>query len=498
MPYVQLQKPKQKTLTKEFVLENPNISVQQSVEFMRKLTAVAVSTISYLRNVFPSSAFSTKKLNGTKIWLLKGSDDIPGTHTLISWIKDAFEAVRAHILKKMILVLEQPDEGITLEVYSFNFSYNFEEISCQLLSEKTGHQLLVKSKNVPENMKRAIQQLLRSVLVLVQGLKPLPTNCELSMRLEFNENVPVDFELPKFFTVVDSLDINFPPEAHTIKLGKVESKFTAIALSTKTILNKEDETENETEEDQLVQSSQPEVKTTTCFMDNDIRNTSQLLPAEARTLTENMSLVSLIEKEISCICECNNELSAVIKCCSCRTYQHKACYKLSDDQERPQHICVNCHEPNSSDKACTDVELIGNKNRKFEALYRRALVHCLTTVRVSSKTFTDLLELPKQMALKIFNKLENDGFLRPGKSPSRSVKTEHLRENAFNNYFGPSSVAQLELMDTDENALVRSSNDIEIISLKRTQNLDDDYPMGQQKRFKYASNQRQYNIQPCP
>ncbi|KAG8291272.1 HORMA domain-containing protein 1 [Homalodisca vitripennis] len=225
------------TEVKECMLENPNISVQKSVDFMKQLAGVAVSTISYIRNIFPPSAFKTKKISGQKIWLLKGSSDIPATFTLINWVKSAFEAVREHILKKMVFVIQEQDGLETLEVYTFNFSYNFEAISCNLLNGTTGEEMTLESKTVPDNIMSAIHLLLRRLIVITQHLQPLPNNSELSMRLEFCENVPASYKLPEHFIPVESLCINFPVEACTIKLGKVESKFTGMALSTKSVLN---------------------------------------------------------------------------------------------------------------------------------------------------------------------------------------------------------------------------------------------------------------------
>ncbi|KAG8260351.1 hypothetical protein J6590_098936 [Homalodisca vitripennis] len=47
----------------------------------------------------------------------------------------------------------------------------------------------------------------------------------------------------------------------------------------------------------------------------------------------------------------------------------------------------------------------------FEALYRRALILCLNSVRVSSNTFVSTLNFPRQVAQKILNQLDSDGFL---------------------------------------------------------------------------------------
>uniref|UniRef100_A0A1B6FBL4 HORMA domain-containing protein n=1 Tax=Cuerna arida TaxID=1464854 RepID=A0A1B6FBL4_9HEMI len=485
---VQSLKIKQKTEVKECVLENPNISVEKSVEFMKQLTGIAVSTISYIRNIFPPAAFSTKKLSGQKIWLLKGNSDIPATVTLVNWVKDAFEAVREHILKKMIFVIQEQDGHETLEVYTFNFSYNFEEISCHVLDKNTGQEMTVESKTVPDNIMSAIHMLLRRLIVITEHLQPLPNNSEISMRLEFYENVPESYILPEHFIPVESLCLNFPVEACTIKLGKVESKYTGLALSTKSVLNQDEENKIDSEaEDEVVQPSQQEIDYNSPFVNPPARKCTQdsVMAIETRNLSETLSSTYLREKEVSCICDVNNDSSALIKCSSCYKLQHKACYKLLDDQEIAHHICVDCHEPDNTEKTCTDPDLINNANRKFEALYRRALVLCQSTVRVSPNTFVSQLNFPRQVAQKILNQLDCDGFLctpTGKKTTIRTVKREYLKENAFNMYFR--NIHDLS-MDTDGN--IQDTSDVNEKQTKRRLELDEDYTVRPTKRLKYAS-----------
>lgn len=87
----------------EINLQNPQTSVKQSVEFLKKLTVVAISCISYLRNIFPPPAFSERKLNGVLVRIIKGDESIPGTQKLIQWIKCAFDAVQLHCVSVLLL-----------------------------------------------------------------------------------------------------------------------------------------------------------------------------------------------------------------------------------------------------------------------------------------------------------------------------------------------------------------------------------------------------------
>lgn len=75
-------------------LDNPNVSILKACELMKKLTVVAVSNISYMRAIFPDKAFSQRKIDDMPVKVLHGVSEIPGTYKLISWIKNAFEAVK--------------------------------------------------------------------------------------------------------------------------------------------------------------------------------------------------------------------------------------------------------------------------------------------------------------------------------------------------------------------------------------------------------------------
>lgn len=55
--------------------------------------------------------------------------------------------------------------------------------------------------------------------------------------LFYSVSVPDDYELPECFKTVDSLGIDFPKEVHALKLGLVETKFTSLSLTTKSLFN---------------------------------------------------------------------------------------------------------------------------------------------------------------------------------------------------------------------------------------------------------------------
>lgn len=53
--------------------------------------------------------------------------------------------------------------------------------------------------------------------------------------LFYSVSVPDDYKLPECFKPVDSLGIVFPKELHSFKLGRVETRFTSLSLTTKSL-----------------------------------------------------------------------------------------------------------------------------------------------------------------------------------------------------------------------------------------------------------------------
>lgn len=56
--------------------------------------------------------------------------------------------------------------------------------------------------------------------------------------LFYSVSVPDDYKLPECFKTVDSLGIDFPKDVHALKLGRVETRFTSLSLTTKSLFNR--------------------------------------------------------------------------------------------------------------------------------------------------------------------------------------------------------------------------------------------------------------------
>lgn len=93
-------------------MTNPQISLEKSIEFVKKLTVIAISNITYLRNIFPESAYIDRQLEGLNLKILKGDHSIPAAQQMINWLKSAFEAVNLRYVCNLKML------QITLDYYN--------------------------------------------------------------------------------------------------------------------------------------------------------------------------------------------------------------------------------------------------------------------------------------------------------------------------------------------------------------------------------------------
>ena len=70
----------------------------KSCIFVKKLMAVAISNITYLRSIFPEKAFSNRSLDGLPLKILKEDSGCEAATSLVTWLRGAFEAIEKRYL----------------------------------------------------------------------------------------------------------------------------------------------------------------------------------------------------------------------------------------------------------------------------------------------------------------------------------------------------------------------------------------------------------------
>uniref|UniRef100_A0A8B9GMP4 HORMA domain-containing protein 1 n=1 Tax=Amazona collaria TaxID=241587 RepID=A0A8B9GMP4_9PSIT len=58
---------------------------QQSLMLVKRLLAVAVSCITYLRGIFPESAYRTRYMDDVSVKILREDKNCPGSTQLVKW-----------------------------------------------------------------------------------------------------------------------------------------------------------------------------------------------------------------------------------------------------------------------------------------------------------------------------------------------------------------------------------------------------------------------------
>ncbi|XP_023242580.1 HORMA domain-containing protein 1-like [Centruroides sculpturatus] len=97
----------------------------QSTVFVKKLIALTVSSITYLRAIFPESAFGNRSIEDLRLKILSENSGCHGASQLISWIKGSFDALEKKYLRQLMIgIYESPDEpDNVIESYTFRFIY---------------------------------------------------------------------------------------------------------------------------------------------------------------------------------------------------------------------------------------------------------------------------------------------------------------------------------------------------------------------------------------
>jgi hypothetical protein len=116
-------------LARLFSVEDAIKSQDQSLLFIKKVVAIAVSNLLYLRNAFPDIAFKRFICDGNvKLNLLFPEQLKNKSHALwfIKGLLDVFGGIEKKYVKelKMNILYKNKDGKATIEFYTFHFEYD--------------------------------------------------------------------------------------------------------------------------------------------------------------------------------------------------------------------------------------------------------------------------------------------------------------------------------------------------------------------------------------
>ncbi|KAM9852039.1 HORMA domain-containing protein 1 [Aulostomus maculatus] len=210
------------------LLPNQVLTEQQSIVVIKKLLAIAVSGITYLRGLFPEKAYGSKYVEDQKVMILREERSCPGASQIVQWMQGCFEAIQKKYLRTVIMSIytdpENPQK--VTEFYQFRIQYTSEGAQMDFESSNNSRTSAMSCGNT----KKASILLVRKLYTLMQNLGPLPESVCLNMKLAYYDCVtPQDYQ-PPGFKEADGDTIEFEREPVKLTMGEVATPFHTVKL----------------------------------------------------------------------------------------------------------------------------------------------------------------------------------------------------------------------------------------------------------------------------
>ncbi|NXH41889.1 HORM2 protein, partial [Dicaeum eximium] len=195
---------------------------QQSLVLVKRLLAISVSCITYMRGLFPESSYGTRYLDELCLKILREDKSCLGSLQIVKWIQGCFDAlekqyVMIHFCFSLLLHLQT-----VTEMYQFKFKYKNKVPQMDISSNRREFVAGLCSKDV----KQASRLLLRTLYLLMQDLGPLPNDITLSMKLlYYNDVTPKDYQPPGFKEDGSPGDLLFAGDPINLKVGSISTDF---------------------------------------------------------------------------------------------------------------------------------------------------------------------------------------------------------------------------------------------------------------------------------
>ncbi|NXI41217.1 HORM2 protein, partial [Galbula dea] len=202
------------------VLPNRVATEQQSVALVKRLLAISVSCITYMRGLFPESSYGTRYLDDLCLKILREDKSCLGSLQIVKWIQGCFDALeRQYVSFFSHFLMGFPT---VTELYQFKFKYKKEVPQMDIISNQVTFGKEMCSKDVKE----ASRLLIRKLYLLMQNLGPLPNDITLSMKLlYYNDVTPEDYQPPGFKEGDNLGDLLFDGDPVNLRVGSVSTGF---------------------------------------------------------------------------------------------------------------------------------------------------------------------------------------------------------------------------------------------------------------------------------
>ncbi|XP_071955838.1 uncharacterized protein [Antedon mediterranea] len=443
------------------------VNETQSALFVKKLLAVAVSNITYLRAIFPESAYGDRRLEDISLKVLRDESSCPGACQVIKWVKGCFDALDKKYLKTIVIgIYVDPKHPETvIESYTFKFSYNEHGPNMNIFRN---NKKLTGAATELETKKATIR-LLRTIIVLTQSLSSLPEDVMMTMKLFYYDEVtPCEYQ-PPGFQAGDADTFKFEEEPMNICVGDVSTPFHTVKMRIKTDgkqFEMKEEEENVSQAEVSEDKAEQQVDDEAMDVEGEINGTkptevecpiegdevpvkSPCVPNKAKdvafspgSVTDDVYETADEEYLVKCPCENNEDDGLMIQCESCKYWQHAVCFAvISEDQAPEKHLCNLCVDTNDPEsmKLC-DSFLIGLSPVLIQStcLWRRTLLSVSEISRIHAPNLAKKLCVEITVAQGLINRLEKEGYCKTtekGKRLGKVINKQKVKEEGFKKYF---------------------------------------------------------------
>ncbi|XP_051922447.1 HORMA domain-containing protein 1 isoform X2 [Hippocampus zosterae] len=215
------------------LLPNRVVSELQSVSVIKNLLAIGVSSIMYLRGLFPERAYESKYFEDQKVMILREERTCPGACQIVEWITGCFDAIQMKYLRTIIMsVSTDPDDPQKVtEFYQFRIHYNTE--GAQMNFGRSSPSISTPNEDFAiavGSTEKASILLVRKLYILMQNLGPLPNKIFLNMTLTYYDEVTPHNYQPPGFKEADGDILVFEREPVRLTLGEVYTPFHSLKV----------------------------------------------------------------------------------------------------------------------------------------------------------------------------------------------------------------------------------------------------------------------------
>ncbi|XP_039746124.1 uncharacterized protein LOC120623902 [Pararge aegeria] len=377
--------------------------------FMKKITLVIISSISYLKEALPPGSFTEEIFQGIRLRILRNNCGNKTAQFLSTALEDAFDAMDKRYLHKLALCFYEGEcrLGNMLESHVFEYVYNGDMVTMNITCSRDKDT----SKQTNYTTEQQTVNLIRGTLVLMRSCQNmLPSTYGLSLRLYYNEDTPDDYHAPGFTFDGDADHFeNFAIKG--LKVGRVDTPFHKLSLLSY-------------------------VKEHTSGDDREapLRN----LSTSKNVKVDSEDRSSRDRPRLSCPCTKHDDNARhrddeLLTCLYCNTQQHAACFGVfRDATSLSRHCCSACRDADTT-RQPTDLKLIPLTQIKRACLciFRRTLKFCSSIDCVDVRAVSERFRMSAGNASKLMKMLHRHGIIQQDptidSNKSQKVIEKHLK-----------------------------------------------------------------------